>query len=70
MLHRVVIVVGSLAAWIGLGAWVGSVPDVPVTVGPGIALGIVAGVVSAYVLLHDFHRRPPLSADRGRRRSH
>ena len=69
VLHRVVIVVGALTAWIGLGAWVGYRSEFPVTVVPGVALGIVAGLVSAYVLLHDFDRRPPLSADRGRRHS-
>lgn len=70
MLHRVVLVVGALSVWIGLGVWSGLMPHVPVSVGPGIALGTIAGVVTAYVLLHDFHRPPSVSTQRGRRRAH
>jgi hypothetical protein len=44
-------------------------PHIPVTLGPGIVLGTIAGVVTAYVLLHDSHRRSRMSAERGRRRS-
>ena len=67
MLHRVVIVLGSLVVWIGLGVWSGLAPYVPVSVGTGIALGALAGAVTAYVLIHDFHRDPPLSTGRGPR---
>jgi hypothetical protein len=70
VLHKIVLVVGALAVWIGLGAWSGAVPHVPVTLGPGIVLGTIAGVVTAYVLLHDFHRRSRVSHARGRRRAH
>jgi hypothetical protein len=69
MLHRVLIVVGSLVVWIGLGLWSGLVPYVPLSVGTGALLGALAGLVTAYVLLHDFHRGPPLSTDRGPRRA-
>jgi hypothetical protein len=69
VLHKVVLVVGALAVWIGLGAWSGAMPHIPVALGPGIVLGTIAGVVTAYVLLHDFHRRPRMSASRGRRRT-
>jgi hypothetical protein len=69
MLHRVVLVIGSLVVWIGLGLWSGLVPYVPLSVGAGVVLGTVAGVVTAYVLLHDFHRGPPLSTGRGPRRA-
>lgn len=70
VLHRVVLVVGALSVWIGLGVWSGLMPHVPMSVGPGIVLGAVAGVASAYVLLHDFHRPRPVSTQRGRRRAH
>ncbi|WP_457206931.1 hypothetical protein [Nocardioides sp. P5_C9_2] len=70
MLHRIVLVVGALVVWIGLGVWSALMPDVPLSVGPGILVGTIAGVVTAYVLLHDFHRSPPLSTVRARRRPH
>jgi hypothetical protein len=69
VLHRVALVVGVLAVWIGLGLWSGLMPDLPVSVGPGILLGTIAGVLTAYVLVHDFHRSPSLSTVRGRRRA-
>lgn len=69
-LHKVVLVVGALSVWIGLGVWSGLMPHVPVSLGPGIVLGAVAGVASAYVLLHDFHRRAPASTQRGRHQAH
>jgi hypothetical protein len=69
VLHKIVLVAGALAVWNGLGAWSGAVPHVPVTLGPGIVLGTIAGVVTAYVLLHEFPRRSRLSAERGRRRT-
>ena len=69
MLHKIVLVAGALAVWIGLGAWSGAMPYIPLTLGPGIVLGTIAGVVTAYVLLHDFHRRSRLSTDRERRRT-
>ncbi len=62
--------VGALSVWIGLGVWSGLMPHVPMSVGPGIVLGAIAGVASAYLLLHDFHRRPRVSTQRGRRRAH
>jgi xanthine/uracil permease len=67
-LHRVVLVLAALGVGIGLGAWSGAMPQVPVTLESGIALGAVVGVVTAFVLLHDFHRRTPPSTDRVRRR--
>ena len=70
VLHRVVSVIVALAVWIGLGAWSGVMPAVPVTVVSGIAMGAVAGILTAYALLHDFDRRPPMSTDRARRRPH
>jgi hypothetical protein len=70
VLYRVVLVAAALVIWIGLGVWSGARPDVPVTVAAGLLLGVVAGLVSAYVLLHDFDRRPSMSTDRGRRRIH
>ena len=70
VLHKIVLVAGALAVWIGLGAWSGVMPHIPVTLGPGIVLGTIAGVVTAYVLLHDFQRRPRTSHVRGRRRAH
>jgi hypothetical protein len=67
VLHRLAIIVGALAVWIGLGLWSALMPDVPVSVGPGLLLGTVAGIVTAYLLLHDFHR-PASSATPRRRR--
>lgn len=69
MLHKVVLVVGAIVVWVGLGAWSGAMPHIPLALGPGIVLGTIAGVVTAYVLLHDFHRRSRASTARGRRRA-
>jgi hypothetical protein len=70
VLHRIVLVIGVLTVWIGLGLWSGLVPYLPVAVVPGVVMGALAGLVTAYVLLHDFHRDPELSTDPGRRRAH
>ncbi|WP_156411385.1 hypothetical protein [Nocardioides sp. Soil805] len=69
MLHRLAIVVGALAVWIGLGLWSGLMPDVPMSVGPGLLIGTVAGVVTAWVLLHDFHGSTPAATQRRRRQA-
>jgi hypothetical protein len=68
VIYKVVLVVGALAVWVGLGVWSGLMPTVPVSLVPGVVLGTIAGLVSAYVLLHDFDRRSSVSTDRVRRR--
>lgn len=67
-LYKVVLVGGAVAVWVGLGVWSGLMPTVPVSLVPGVVLGAVAGIASAYVLLHDFDGRSSVSMDRGRRR--
>lgn len=67
VLHRMLLVVGALTVWIGLGLWSGLMPEVPLSVGPGLLVGTIAGAVTAYVLLHDFHG-PPSAAPAPRRR--
>jgi hypothetical protein len=70
VLYRILLVIGVLTFWIGLGLWSGLVPYLPVSVVTGVVVGALAGLVTVYVLLHDFRRDAALSTDPGRRRVH
>ena len=54
-LHRLVLAVSTLVVGMGIGAWAGVVPVVPVQLLPGVVLGLVAGLAGAFLLVHDFH---------------
>lgn len=56
-LHRLVLVASALLVGMGLGAWAGILPVVPVRVVPGVLLGVVAGIGVAFLMVHDFHSR-------------
>lgn len=62
-IHRVVLVVVSLAFFTLAGAWVFDRSATLVTTwGPWV--GLVAGTVVAYLLVHDFHRGRRMQARR------
>ena len=56
-LHKFFIVLGSLVVCVGLGFWLGAMPEVPLNLRVGLLAGTVAGVAAAFVLVHDFHQR-------------
>lgn len=66
-LHRFVMVLAALVVCIGIGFWLGVMPEVPLNLRAGLLAGVVAGVAAAFVLVHDFHQRRTRPA-RARRR--
>lgn len=66
-LHRFVLVLGALVVCIGIGFWLGAMPDIPLNLRVGLLAGTAAGVATAFVLVHDFHRQQARPA-RARRR--
>jgi hypothetical protein len=64
-LHRLLVVLTVLVVAIGSGAWLAHFTALPAAAAAGAAWGGVAGLLLAYVLVHDFHRRPrPVRATR------
>lgn len=58
-LHRFLVVAIALAVGLVAGIWFVNSTPLPALVAAGIGWGILAGLLLAYVLLHDFqHRRP------------
>lgn len=68
-LHRFVLVLAALVVCVGIGFWLGVMPDVPLNVRAGLLAGIAAGVAASFVLVHDFHQRQTRPA-RARKRTH
>ena len=66
-LHRFVMVLAALVVGIGIGLWLGVMPEIPLNLRVGLLAGAVAGVGAAFVLVHDFHERQTRPA-RARRR--
>lgn len=60
-------VLAALVVCIGIGFWLGVMPEVPLNLRAGLLAGVVAGVAAAFVLVHDFHQRRTRPA-RARRR--
>lgn len=55
--HRLVLVVASLMVFVLAGAWVfDRSPSLVTAWGPWV--GLLAGAVVSYLLVHDFHRDP------------
>ncbi|GAA4366910.1 hypothetical protein [Nocardioides caricicola] len=54
-LHRLLVVAVALIVAIASGAWVAHFSPLPVAAAAGAMWGFLAGVVLAYVLVHDFH---------------
>ncbi|CUR60050.1 conserved exported hypothetical protein [metagenome] len=55
-LHRFVLVLGALVVCVGIGFWLGAMPEIPVNLRAGVLAGVGAGVAAAFVLVHDFHQ--------------
>lgn len=72
-LHRFVLVVAALVVCVGIGFWLGAMPEVPLNLRVGVLAGVVAGVAAAFALVHDFHQRVQhgqVRTARVRRRTH
>ncbi|WP_243057367.1 hypothetical protein [Nocardioides sp. SR21] len=57
-LHRLLVVAVALIVAIASGAWVAHFSPLPVAAVAGAMWGFFAGIVLAYVLVHDFHAHP------------
>lgn len=57
-LHKLIFVIGCLAACAGTGAWLAHVTSFPVVAGAGALVGAAAGAIGLYALLHESHHRP------------
>jgi len=68
-LHRFVLVLAALVVCIGIGFWLGAMPEIPLNVRAGVLAGTATGVAAAFVLVHDSHQRHTRTA-RARRRAH
>lgn len=51
-LHRVAVVLAVLLTAVASGAWIGHFTLVPVATGAGALVGLLAGLVVAYALVH------------------
>jgi hypothetical protein len=72
-LHRFVLVLGALVVCVGIGFWLGAMPEIPVNLRAGVLAGVGAGVAAAFALVHDFHQRVrhgQVPTARVRRRTH
>ena len=66
-LHRFVLVTAALVVCIGIGTWLGAMPDIPFDLRP-FGYGHADAVrAAAFVLVHDFRQRQTRAA-RARRR--
>ena len=67
-LHRFVLVLAAVVVCLGIGFWLGAMPEVPLNLRVGVLVGAALGAAAAFVLVHDFHHeRAPV---RARRRLH
>ena len=58
LLHKYALVLSAILVCLGIGFWVGTVPEVPLNLRVGLLAGAAAGVAAAFALVHDFHHRP------------
>jgi hypothetical protein len=56
-LHRLVLVLAALVVCVGIGLWLGAVPEIALNLRVGLVAGAAAGVAAAFVLVHDFHQQ-------------
>jgi len=56
-LHRIVLVLSALLVCIGIGVWLGVMPEVALNVRRGLIAGAATGLAAAFALVHDFHER-------------
>ena len=55
-LHRTLVVTAALIVAIASGAWIAHFLPIQVAAAAGALWGAFAGLVLAYILVHDFHR--------------
>ena len=58
----------AVVVCLGIGLWLGAMPDVPLKLQAGLLVGAAAGAGAAFLLVHDFHHEQ--ATVRARRRSH
>ena len=68
-LHRIVLVISAVAVCVGIGVWLGMMPEVALNVRLGLIAGAATGLAAAFVLVHDFEQRERRQAP-ARRRTH
>lgn len=68
-LHRIVLVLSAVAVCVGIGVWLGTMPEVALNVRLGLIAGAATGLAAAFVLVHDFEQRERQQAP-ARRRTH
>lgn len=68
-LHRFLLVLAALVTCVGIGFWLGMVPEIPLNLRVTLLAGVAAGVAAAFALVHDFHQGHVRPA-RVRRRTH
>ncbi len=56
-LHRFALVAAALVVCVGIGLWLGAMPELPLNLRAGLLAGAGAGAAAAFVLVHDFHSR-------------
>jgi ethanolamine transporter EutH len=66
-LHRFVLVLAALVVGIGIGFWLGAMPEIALNLRVGVLAGTAAGLAAAFVLVHDFHQRQARPARERRR---
>ena len=57
--HRVAVVLAVLLTAVGSGAWIAHFTSLPVAWGAGGLVGLLAGLVVAYALVHTDHGAHP-----------
>jgi di/tricarboxylate transporter len=58
LLHRILVVATVLAVGVVSGIWIAQFASAPAAAAAGASWGALAGMLLAFVLLHDFHHRP------------
>lgn len=56
-LHRLLVVITTLAVGVASGIWMSQTASLPFAAAAGAGWGALAGGLLGYVLLHDFHHR-------------
>ncbi|GAB2880052.1 hypothetical protein [Nocardioides pacificus] len=53
-LYRIALVVAAVTVFLAVGAWVAQFTPIPLLASVGAGVGAAAGLVAAYLLVHDF----------------